>query len=438
MNGTIIDVEDGKSFVGSILIVKDKIIKIYRQTENLPEDVYRVDATGKFLIPGLIDMHCHINVGYAPYFVASGVTTVRNTAGNVIALKELIDNPADVPTPRVYSADRMIDGTPGQWGPTSYGNLVTDDPEIARKEVRRQLSVGVKFIKLYGWVNSDVMAAVVDEASKYHLEVAIDLLNSHDMTALDAAKMGVTWFEHASGFAQEIYPGWNPLADQEEWKHIDWEEPDKEKIRNLCQKMLRYKVKLCPTLVLTDQAIRFPTIWTPDNLVMRSMKNNSELMKQWDSLSEHIESIKKQNTIIHAFTKEVAKTYSQLGGTVVAGTDTPALLYTFPGMALHRELEIFVEIGFSELAALQAATIHAANAINLSDIGSIKEGKTADIVILEKDPLENISNTQEILYVIKGGKVNKQQDILDHIPSKEVSKKAMEDFLIEWESLYMS
>lgn len=73
------------------------------------------------------------------------------------------------------------------------------------------------------------MAATVDEAKKYNLEVAIDLVNSKDLTALDAAQSGVTWFEHASGFAHDMYKGWNLFEDQEEWSYIDWENPDQEK-----------------------------------------------------------------------------------------------------------------------------------------------------------------------------------------------------------------
>ena len=173
-NGTIIDVENGGTYVGSIEIEQNTVKRIFKSLDELPEGVETIDAEGKYIIPGLIDMHCHINERFAPHFVASGVTTIRNTAGNVFLLKNLIEKPVDAPTPRIYASDRMIDGTPGQWGPTSFGNLVTDDPELARKEVRRQAEIGAKFVKLYGWIKRDVMAAAVDEAKKYNLEVSID------------------------------------------------------------------------------------------------------------------------------------------------------------------------------------------------------------------------------------------------------------------------
>ncbi|MEO4052651.1 amidohydrolase family protein [Solibacillus sp. CAU 1738] len=434
-NGTIIDVENGGSYVGSIEVERNMVKRIYKKEDVLPEGVNTVDAQGKYIIPGLIDMHCHINDRFAPHFVASGVTTIRNTAGNVLLLKNLIEQPDDAPTPRIYASDRMIDGTPGQWGPTSFGALVTDDPEEARKEVRRQVEVGAKFVKLYGWIKRDVMEAAVDEAKKYNLEVAIDLVNSKDLTALDAAECGVTWIEHASGFAHEMYKGWNLFVDQEEWLHIDWENPDQEKIKELCEKMLAYNVKLCPTMVVYDQSIKYPEFWSPKNIIIESASKINYIMQYWNQQAEHVESIKKYNAKTHNLDKAIAKIYYDMGGTVVAGTDTPALMYTYPGMALHRELEIFVEIGFTEMESLQAATVNAAKSINLDDIGVIKEGFIADLVILNDNPLDNIKHTQDIHTIVKGGKAYTQEDILSHIPSEEEVEKSIAEFTKVWEAL---
>lgn len=434
-NGTIIDVENGVTFKGTIEIKGNKINRVIKQGEYLPEGIERIDAKGKYIIPGLIDMHCHINEIYAPHFVASGVTTVRNAAGNVTLLKSLIEQPDHAPTPRVYASDRMIDGTPGQWGPTSYGSLITDDPEEARKEVRRQVAVGAKFIKLYGWIKRDVMEAAVHEAKKYDLEVACDLINSKDLTALDAAELGVRWFEHASGFAQELYKGWNPFVDQEEWSHINWEEPDRERVKELCEKMLVYNVKLCPTMVVFDQPMLYPNIWSPENRVIESIEGRNYLMQEWKRNTEYADAIKQRTAIVNNLTKMIAKIYYDLGGTVVAGTDTPALLYTYPGMALHRELEIFVEIGFTEMEALQAATVNAAKSIHLDDIGSIQERKIADLVILNKNPLENIKYTKEIDFVVKGGRAYKQEEVLSGIPNEEDVINKLKEFMEDWDTL---
>lgn len=433
-NGTIIDVENGVSFIGAIEIEGNTIKRVIKQSEVLPEGIETFDAKGKYIIPGLIDMHCHIHERYAPHFVASGVTTVRNAAGNVLLLQNLMQKADDAPTPRIYASDRMIDGTPGQWGPTSYGALVTDDPEEARKEVRRQVEVGAKFVKLYGWIKREVMAAAVDEAKKYNLEVAIDLVNSKELTALDAAECGVTWIEHASGFAHEMYKGWNLFVDQEEWSHIDWENPDQEKLKELCEKMLAYNVKLCPTMVIYNQSIKYPEFWSPKNIVIESASKINYIMDYWNQQAEHVDSIKKYNAKTHNLQKAIAKTYYDMGGTVVAGTDTPALMFTYPGLALHRELELFVEIGFTELEALQAATVNAAKSIHLNEIGTIQEGKIADLVILSNNPLENIQHTQDIECIIKGGRAYNQEEILGSIPSEEEVNQSTQAFMEKWEA----
>lgn len=287
---------------------------------------------------------------------------------------------------------------------------MTNDPDAAREEVRRQADIDAAFIKVYGLIKKDVLTAVVDEASKHGLEVSCDLVHSKEIDALTAAELGVTWFEHASGFAQSIYPGWHLHADQSEWSHINWQEPDIEKIEELCMKMLKLNIKLCPTMIVQDQGEKIPNYWNPDNTISNS---SAQLFKEhWDGMIQHAELVQEQIGLLNAFVKTVAKTYADLGGTVVAGSDTPAIPGIFPGMSLHRELELFVEAGFSPLEALQAATVRAAASIELNEIGLIENGRIANLVILEDNPLADISHTQNIAYIIKGGQVYSQDEIL--------------------------
>ena len=126
--------------------------------------------------------------------------------------------------------------------------------------------------------------------------------------------------------------------------------------------------------------------------------------------------------------------YYEMGGTVVTGTDTPALIDTFPGMSLHRELDLFVEIGFSTFEALQAATINAAKSIKLDGIGEIGVNKIADILILTNNPLDDIKNTQSIEWIIKGGHVYTPAEVLTHISTDEVFNQRLEEFIRKWEA----
>lgn len=411
-NAHIVNVENGEITKGTIEIQYGYIKRI-ALNEEIQSEAEVIDVQGKYIIPGLIDMHCHINEHFAKQFVAAGVTTVRNPGGQGMKnLENLLNAPIDAPTPRVYAADRLIDGPPGLWGPTNEGNYVTDNPEEAREEVRRQYEAGTKFIKVYGLISKEVLEAVCDEAAKLDLEVSVDLIHAQQVNALDAARLGVTWFEHASGFIQALYPGWYPTADKEEWKHIDFERPDIEHITTLCEKMLKYNVKLCPTLLINDQIHQFPNYWNPNNIVTNSLDSNEGIMAHWQQMEQYEQQLKDQLGFQLTMLKAITKVYFDLGGTVVAGTDTPAGVYSFPGMGLHRELEIFVEMGMTELEALQAATINAAKAISLEEIGVIKEEKIADLVILKENPLVDIKNTKEIFSIVKGGKMYSQEEIL--------------------------
>lgn len=414
-NGSIIDVENGQVFEGSIEVENGYIKKVtYGKAKDTGAEF--IDISGNFVIPGLIDMHCHMNESYSPQFVASGVTTVRNMGGrSMLQLKNLLEAPIDAPTPRVYTTERLIDGPPGLWGPTNEGNFVTDDTDEARREVRRQVAAGVNFIKVYGWLPKNVMEAVSDEANKCGLEVSCDLIHSTTVNALTAAKMGVSWFEHASGFIQAIYPGWHTQKEQKEWDKIDWDVPDTDKIYRVCEEMLQYNVKLCPTLIIQDQIDKFPDYWHLDNAVTRKLEGKDNLMEYWQGVSSDPEPYKKQLGIQNNWIKAITKIYFELGGTVVAGTDTPGGFYNYPGMGMHRELELLVETGLTELQAIQAATVTAAQSIHQHEIGVIKEGKIADLVILNKNPLEDIKHTKEIHSIIKGGKQYDQEAVLKHV-----------------------
>lgn len=265
-----------------------------------------------------------------------------------------------------------------------------------------------------------MMKAVVEEAKKYNLEVSCDLIHSK-INALEAAELGITWFEHASGIVQVMYPGWHMHAEE---FNIDWENVNQDKVDEVCQKLIAYNVKLCPTLTVFDQIQLLPNSWDPKNVITQSCGLN----EHWENLAENEEMFKENLGFLNNVTKRIAKTYHDLGGTVVTGTDCPASVWTFPGMGLHRELELFVEIGLTEMEALQSATIKAAKSINLEQVGLIKEDYIADLVILEKNPLENIEHTKEIFKIIKGGKIYNQEAILNSAPSEEFLENRLKEF----------
>ena len=436
-NGFVLDSNSGQFQKADIVINDEKIVSLEDNHMLHLESMQEVDVTGKYIIPGLFDMHVHIKHKFAPLFTAAGITTVRNTGGNVMELASLRHAPNDATTPRVISADRLIDGPPGLWGETSPWNLNVSTVEEAKNEVKRQVEAGADLIKVYGWLSAENMKAVVEEAKIHKLEVSCDLIYSTKVNALDAAKMGIKWNEHASGILQLLFPKWSMQAEDIIWNEIDWEKDYRQELEPICLELINHGVIICPTLTLYDQLYRFPNGWKPPANIPEELLNPQSLVQQWSHLESYKEALQKQGKPINII-KQIVKLYHDLGGTIVAGTDTPAGVWTFPGLALHRELQLLVESGLTESQALQCATVGAANSLELMELGEIKSNYTADLIILNKNPLEDIKNTLSIHRIIKGGMMYEQQDILTTIPSDEEVQSFMNQFTQDFQEGYFA
>ncbi len=426
-NGNVLQIETGTFVLQDVYIEGHQIKKLDGQIDVEGAEV--IDCAGKYLIPGLIDMHVHIKNNFATYFTAAGVTTVRNTAGSVIELMPFMKAEVNNPIPRVISADRMIDGPPGLWGETSPYNINIDNKEDAKREVERQVNLGADFIKIYGWLNPDIMKVVIEEAKKYGKEVSCDILHSNDVDALDVAEMGMDWLEHASGIVQAMYPEWKMKSEQDVWDAIPWSEPNEEKITEVCKKLLEKNIKLCPTLVLYDQMQKAEAYWQVDDERIHHLMNHS--FKHWEPMAQ-AKSGQSTFGIQTKMIQKIAYTYFKLGGVVVTGTDTPAGIFTYPGMALHRELQLFVEAGFTPLEALQQATINAAKALQQPFLGQLKEGFIADIVVLNENPLLIIEHTMGIDSIIKGGTPYTVAQLLSLSPSEQENEQYFKTLIDEF------
>lgn len=431
-NGFIVNMETGEFSRQDIYIENNEIIKIAPNIQM--DDVEAIDCTNKWLIPGLIDMHVHIKKHFANYFTAAGITTVRNTAGSIIELKPFIDANGSKLEPRVISADRMIDGPPGLWGDDTAYNINVDNADLAKQEVARQVELGAHFIKVYGWLDPEYMEVVVSEARKHNLEVSSDILYSKKVDALHAADIGIDWLEHGSGIIQAMYPEWSMDAPKEIWDSIPWEQPDEQLIESICKELLKKDIKLCPTIVLYDQMRLAEHYWTTTHEVVHHMDNSDYLFKHWPQAVQA-----KQGQVTFGIQtktiQKIAYTYYKMGGTVVTGTDTPAGSFTYPGFALHRELQLFVDAGFTPLEALQQATINAAKALKVADLGDIKEGFTADLLVLNENPLSDIENTMKIDRIVKDGKLYAIHELLENIPTEQEINDYTKELIKTFEEL---
>ncbi|GAK11958.1 amidohydrolase family protein [Geomicrobium sp. JCM 19039] len=383
-----------------------------------------INGDGLYMIPGLMDCHCHISANYASLFLAAGITTVRNTAGNHLLLSSIREADAHEAVPRLITADRMIDGTPGSWGETSHGSLSTDDLEEAKEEVKRQVETGVDFIKVYSKITEDMLKEVIKESKRNHLDVSADLLGADSLDAKVAVEVGVRFLEHNSGIMQMLHPGWHMNASDDLYEPF-LQPPNEEEIARVLQPLLARDAILVPTIGLFKQAADYPNHRVSDRFLSPS------LLQVWEQTAPHVSSWRFQ--AIFTYTKAITRVYHRLGGTVLAGTDTPAIIFTNPGASLHRELMLLTQSGLSPYEALKSATIVPARVLNRPDLGEIKRGNRADFVLLKEDPLKHIENVSKIEIIGKGGQCYSQAELFAQAESDEKIDIDEQEFMSRWQ-----
>jgi imidazolonepropionase-like amidohydrolase len=380
---------------------------------ELPRRTTLVDLTGRWIIPGLIDAHTHISQAatWAPSrYLAWGVTTVRDVHGElstVVAFRRRSNNDRSQ-GPRVYAAGAMIDGLP-----TTYPDAIgVSSEDEARKAVDRLVSSGVDFIKIYTHIDAPLLRAIIDEARTFNVGVA-GHLGMTDATA--AARAGVSSIEHLTGVPEAVsgqrssliaahyrgfFPGWTSFERS-------WASLDPGSVRQLATRLAGEKVTLVPTLTLHETLSRLndPALqraqalaavpdaprrdWDVPGMIARAGWSESDF-----------EAFRESRPMQDLF----VRTFAAAGGRIVTGTDSPNQLLV-PGYSQHRELELLVRAGLSTREVLRAATRNAAVLLGVDSIGLLAPGKVADLVVLTKDPVADIRNTQSIEAVMSRGRL---------------------------------
>jgi imidazolonepropionase-like amidohydrolase len=370
-----------------------------RARVQVPAGAAVVDATGKFLLPGLVDVHCHINQpaeDMKRYWIAQlrwGVTTMRS-AGN--------DKPETVPLFRQTRAPRLHSGQADDFlAPRSYTagqgfnvsgpypgapTFKPKTPDEARENVRSLKAQKVDFLKI--WMTNpmfppEVITAIVDEAKKQGITVVSHVTDVKSLRQL--ADQGVTDFLHVPAepvtpelvaYAKAKKLSFAPTLANIESRWFYYEHPD---ILNM--PMLQDAMYPRGRQMLADAARKTETLSAPD------------LPQRKARLREAYPFI---------------KAMSEAGVRIATGTDcgAEASQVTPFGHATHRELQMYAEAGMPPLAAIRAATLDAARVLTRvedPDYGSVRTGKAADLLLLDADPLADINNTIKINRVMRAG-----------------------------------
>lgn len=396
---TVVDVEKGALIPNqTVLIMNDRVDKIGLQGEMpIPSDAQVVNGHGLYLIPGLVDAHVH-------YFdapitgrvlIANGVLLVRDMGmpnEYILPLRDEL-NQGKILGPEMIATGYILDGDPPMIPQISMG---IKTPEEAKMAVRKQADAGVDMIKVYSILEKDVFLAILAEADACGLKVVGHVPES--IYIEDAAAAGLDSAEHWFGFekiiarllGEPVRLTFSGMSSQMHYfDRLD--EVDPAMLEKVYQNLRESGLTVVPTVVTFKN---FPSQHTLEAAnILHGEYITSELFNIWRSQWSGQSNI--PESIWQNWARMVAGMHRS-GIPLMVGTDlmVPGIV---PGFAVHDEMEIWQEAGIPAVDILRSATLIPANFMGLGDrLGSIREGKTASMILLRGNPLQDIRNAQQI------------------------------------------
>ncbi|MEV4580443.1 amidohydrolase family protein [Nonomuraea jabiensis] len=394
-----------------------------RRQAMMPEGAQVIDVRGKYLIPGLWDMHTHMtstadNV-YPPLYIANGVTGVREMWGDAAlhALRTRIED-GTLLGPRLVIASAIIDGPHSVWPDATPAAT----PAEGRAAVGTAKAEGADFVKTYSFLDRDTLTAIIDEGRRSGLPVAGHL--PWRVPARQASDDGMRSLEHLFGLPiaassaeaeilrtlartpidparpRQFYDLARELDRQASLAH------DPSKAAQLFDRLARNGTWQTPTLTILRVASSPADTYADDP---RLKYVPQDVRAYWRQRIAELapstpEQIAQQRDFLGYRLRMVGEMH-RAGVGLIGGTDVPNP-YVFPGFSAHDELALLVEAGLSPMVALRAMTGEATRFLGLGHtVGTLEAGKAADLVILDADPLRDIHNTRKIHAVVVRGRL---------------------------------
>ncbi len=402
LNVNVIAMTDDRVRPGQTVIIENGRITTIGPVDSTPlaKDITIIDGTDRYLLPGLAEMHAHVPDAASPelgrvltLFAANGVTTIRGMLGQPSHLRlreELLRGEAFGP--------RLITS-----GPPFSGNSVRGAADAARK-VRQQNEAGYDFLKIHPGLSSEEFAAVADAAKELGIPFAGHV--PADVGVERALAAGIATIDHLDGYLAALMPsdsdasgGYGGFFDV-----LLADQLLEERISELAAQTAAAGTSNVPTESLFEHRVSEVTVAELSNLP-EMLYMPRATVQQWARSKQRQESER-------GFDPEVArraielrrmliKALHEAGAGLLLGSDAPQV-FNVPGFSLHHELQFLVNAGLTPFEALATGTTAAAEFLN-TNTGSIAVGRDADLVLLDFNPLQDISNTRRIHGVMLRG-----------------------------------
>jgi hypothetical protein len=412
---TVIDVAGGPPLSDvTVSIAGNRIVSV--TPSATPSTGTVIDEAGKFLIPGLWDMHVHwADEEYLTTFTAHGITGIRLMNGFPIHLDWRAHVQAGLTAgPRMRIAGPLVDAAKPTYPALSIAVATTDD---ARNAVRTTKTTGYDFVKTYSGLGRDAFFALADECKQQNIPFAGHVPDG--VRADEYAQQGGTSMEHLREIPQTCSTiPFDPNNVPDVLTAV--KTYDANKAMAVFAAFKQANIFQCPTLVVSrKQLAGNPTLLGEPS--MAYLPPSIQAYYRTLTLTP-VRPPDDANAILDN-ERAIVATMQQVGVPLLAGTDAPTY-GVFPGEGLHEELALLVDAGLSPLQALQTATLNPARFLALDgDLGVVAEGKLADLVLLDANPLDDIRNTTQISAVVENGHLFVRAD-LDAMLSDLKSKAA--------------
>ena len=401
---TVIPMDQERIIEKQDVVVKNGIITAIGKTGTIKyeSDALIIDASGKYLIPGLAEMHAHVPPvndiepmkEVVQLFAINGITTIRGMLGHPrhLELRSKI-NSGEILGPRFITS-----------GPSLNGNTVKT-PQAAFDSVRSQKQAGYDFMKLHPGLTKENFAAIVTSSREVNLPFAGHV--SFDVGVWRAIDAGYATIDHMDGFVESLVPGIENMKETETGLFAMYigSKADEKKIPALVKGLKDHSIWVVPTQSLAER-------WMSPMRDADALAKEPEMVYMNKATITNWTTSKKNLTSDARYDANSVNKFIQLrrkliyecnknGVGLLLGSDAPQV-FNVPGFSVHHELAYLVDAGLTPYEALRTGTVNVARFLKRQDMGTIKKGNVSDLVLLNDNPLTNIRNTQKIEGVMLG------------------------------------